>query len=175
MDFTLPEELRMLRETVARFVREELLPLEPIVLERESVRGYSDEPPLAPELEARLQAKAKALGLWGIDVPAEFGGQNLGALAKCVVMEQLKHSIVPFVLAPDSPNLYLLKWSCKGGQIDKYLLPYARGEKNRALPSQSPARDRMSQASRHAPNAGTANGCSMAARCSSAMPSAPTS
>ena len=28
MDFTLPEELRMLRETVARFVREELLPLE---------------------------------------------------------------------------------------------------------------------------------------------------
>ena len=27
MDFTLPEELRMLRDTVARFVREELLPL----------------------------------------------------------------------------------------------------------------------------------------------------
>ena len=26
MDFELPEELRMLRETVARFVREELLP-----------------------------------------------------------------------------------------------------------------------------------------------------
>ena len=28
MDFTLPEELRMLRETVARFVREEILEAE---------------------------------------------------------------------------------------------------------------------------------------------------
>ena len=31
MDFTLPEELRMLRDTVARFVREELIPLKSTV------------------------------------------------------------------------------------------------------------------------------------------------
>ena len=35
MDFTLPEEIRMLRDTVARFVREELIPLEPTVIRRD--------------------------------------------------------------------------------------------------------------------------------------------
>ena len=39
MDFTLPEELRMLRDTVARFTREELLPLEKDVIRREAERG----------------------------------------------------------------------------------------------------------------------------------------
>src|SRR5688572_19672780 len=133
MDFSLPEDVRMMRETVARFVRTELIPHEPMMLQREAARGYSDEPALPPELEAELQAKAKAIGLWGIDVPEEFGGQDLGALAKCVVIEQLKYSIMPFVLPPDSPNLYLLKWACKGKQIDRYLLPYARGEKKSCL------------------------------------------
>lgn len=133
MDFALPEELRMLRDTVARFVREELIPHEPLVLKRESERGYSDAPPLPPELEAGILARAKALGLWGIDVPGEYGGQNLGALAKCIVLEQIKHSIVPFVLPPDSPNLHLLQHTCRGEQIAKYLIPYARGEKKSCI------------------------------------------
>jgi len=133
MDFTLPDELRMLRDTVSRFVREELIPLEPLVLELEAKRGYSDEPPLPAGIEQKLKAKAKEIGLWGIDVPEEYGGQNLGALAKCVVLEELKHSITPFVLPPDSPNLYLLKAACRGEQIEKYLVPYARGEKTSCI------------------------------------------
>jgi (R)-benzylsuccinyl-CoA dehydrogenase len=133
MDFSLPEDARMIRDTVARFVQNELVPHEALMLQREAERGYSDMPALPPELESALQAKAKAIGLWGIDVPEEFGGQNLGALSKCVVIEQLKHSIVPFVLPPDSPNLYMLKWACKGKQIDRYMLPYARGEKKSCL------------------------------------------
>ncbi len=133
MDFSLPEELRMLRDTVARFVREELLPLEPLVLEREASRGYSDEPPLPPDVEARLHATARAIGLWGIDVPEKYGGQALGALAKCVVLEQLKYSIVPLVLRPDSPNLYYLEHACSPEQVDKYLLPYAQGEKTSCI------------------------------------------
>ena len=128
MDFTVPDELRMLRDTVARFVREELVPLEPMVLERESKRGYSDEPALPPDVEASLHDKAREIGLWGIDVPEKYGGQDLGALAKCIVLEQLKYSIVPFVLRPDSPNLYYLERACRGGQIQKYLIPYSKGE-----------------------------------------------
>lgn len=133
MDFALSQEVVMVRDTVARFTQNELIPHEPLVLKRESERGYSDEPPLPPELEAELQAKAKAIGLWGIDVPEEYGGQALGALTKCVVIEQLKNSIVPFVLSPDSPNLYLLNLACNGGQIDKYLLPLVRGEKKACI------------------------------------------
>ena len=36
MDFGLSDEQRMLKDLVARFVREELMPLEGVVLEREA-------------------------------------------------------------------------------------------------------------------------------------------
>jgi (R)-benzylsuccinyl-CoA dehydrogenase len=129
----LPADLKMIREVVAKFVANELRPLEELVLRREAERGMSDTPILPPEVEAGLQKKAREIGLAGIDVPEEFGGQNLGAVTKCAVIEQLKHSIVPFVLPPDSPNLYLLQMLCRGPQIERYLLPYARGEKKSCL------------------------------------------
>lgn len=138
MDFTLPEELRMLRDTVARFVREELLPLERDVIKREAERGLTDAPLIDPDVEKELGRKAKAIGLYGIDVPEEYGGQNLGMLAKAVVIEELKTSIVPFVLPPDSPNLWMLRETCKGEQIQKYLLPYASGEKKSAIAISEP-------------------------------------
>lgn len=138
MDFTLPEELRMLRDTVGRFVREELLPLERDVIRREAERGLTDAPLIDPDVEAELGRKAKAIGLHGIDVPEEYGGQNLGMLAKAVVIEELKTSIVPFVLPPDSPNLWMLRETCKGEQIEKYLLPYASGEKKSAIAISEP-------------------------------------
>jgi (R)-benzylsuccinyl-CoA dehydrogenase len=139
MDFELPQELRMLRETVARFVKEELVPLEPVVIRREAERGLEDVPLIPPEDEARLNAKAKEIGLYGIDVPEEYGGQNLGMLAKAVVIEELKTSIVPFILPPDSPNLWMLRETCKGGQIQKYFVPYATGEKKSAIAITEPA------------------------------------
>ncbi|MGV3627448.1 MAG: acyl-CoA dehydrogenase family protein [Betaproteobacteria bacterium] len=138
MDFTLPEELRMLRDTVARFVREELLPLERDVIKREAERGLTDAPLIDPEVEKELNRKAKAIGLYGIDVPEEYGGQNLGMLAKAVVIEELKTSIVPFVLPPDSPNLWMLRETCRGDQIQKYLLPYASGDKKSAIAISEP-------------------------------------
>ena len=139
MDFTLPEELRMLRETVARFVREELIPLEPTVIRREAERGLTDEPLIPPEAEEKLTRKAKEIGLYGIDVPEEYGGQNMGMLAKAVVIEELKYSIVPFILPPDSPNLWMLKETCRGEQIQKYLIPYASGEKKSAIAITEPS------------------------------------
>jgi (R)-benzylsuccinyl-CoA dehydrogenase len=138
MDFELPEELRMLRETVARFVREELLPLERDVIKREAERGLTDAPLIDPEVEKHLADKAREIGLYGIDVPEEYGGQNMGMLAKAVVIEELKTSIVPFVLPPDSPNLWMLRETCKGDQIQKYLLPYASGDKKSAIAISEP-------------------------------------
>ena len=138
MDFELPEELRMLRETVARFVREELLPLERDVIKREAERGLTDAPLIDPDVEKHLADKAREIGLYGIDVPEEYGGQNMGMLAKAVVIEELKTSIVPFVLPPDSPNLWMLRETCKGEQINKYLLPYASGDKKSAIAISEP-------------------------------------
>ena len=39
MNFELDEEYRMLQDLVARFVREELIPLEPKILAREATTG----------------------------------------------------------------------------------------------------------------------------------------
>lgn len=133
MDFELPESTRMVRDTVMRFVSNELVPHESLIIRREAERGFSDDALIPPELDAQLQRKARDIGLWGIDVPEEFGGQDLGMLTKCVVIEELKRSIVPFVLPPESPNLFMLKELCKGDQVDRYLLPYSRGEKKSCL------------------------------------------
>jgi (R)-benzylsuccinyl-CoA dehydrogenase len=122
MDFALPEEHRLLRQTVARFTREYLLPLEKDVIRREAERGLTDLPLIDPEVEETLNQKAKAIGLYGIDVPEEYGGQNMGMLAKAVVIEELKTSITPYILPPDSPNLFMLKETCRGDQIKKYFI-----------------------------------------------------
>ena len=133
MDFTFSPEDLMIRDTVRRFVRENLVPLEPLVIRREAERGMGDDPILPPEVEADLQARARALGLWGVDAPEAFGGQDLGVLTKSLVIEQLKHSIVPLVLPPDSPNLHYLNACCTEEQKQRYLHPYVRGEKKSCL------------------------------------------
>ena len=133
MDFALPEEHRLLRQTVARFTREYLLPLEKDVIRREAERGLTDLPLIDPEVEETLNQKAKAIGLYGIDVPEEYGGQNMGMLAKAVVIEELKTSITPYILPPDSPNLFMLKETCRGDQIKKYFIRYANGDKKSAI------------------------------------------
>lgn len=135
MDFEIPEETRMLRDLVRRFVERELLPLEPAVLEREA-RG---EPlGLTTEELARLDARCRELGLWGLDVPGELGGAGVGTLAKTVVAEELSRTIVPFVVPPDSPNLHMLLATVNAAQREGYLLPYARGETISAIAISEP-------------------------------------
>jgi alkylation response protein AidB-like acyl-CoA dehydrogenase len=133
MNFELPEDARLIGELTARFVTDELIPIERTVIEREAERGMGGGPLIPPEIELRLNERSKELGLWGIDVAEEFGGHDMGALIKCVVTEQMFYSITPFTLLPDSPNLKFLQECCRGDQIDRYLLPYARGEKKSAL------------------------------------------
>lgn len=133
MDFELGEDLRAIRDTVSAFTQRELMPLEPAVVRNEAARGMEDGPLVDPDVEAHLHRQARAIGLYGIDVPERYGGQALGNLAKCVVIEALKHSIVPFTLAPDSPNLFLLDKLCRGPQIERYLVPYANGTKRSSL------------------------------------------
>src|SRR5262249_34206719 len=65
--FTLPDELRILREQIRRFIREEIIPLEQ--------RLDPDAPGLPPEEWERLASKTKAAGLWGPGgAPPNSGG-----------------------------------------------------------------------------------------------------
>jgi (R)-benzylsuccinyl-CoA dehydrogenase len=127
------EETAMLRKLVRDFTQKELIPLEKTVIEREANRGLGDDPVIPPDIHQRLLQKAKDIGLWGIDVPKEYGGLGLGNYAKAIAVEELSKSIVPFTLPPDAPNLHLLVECCNDKQRERYLLPYARGEKTSNL------------------------------------------
>lgn len=135
MDFELNEEHRMLKDLVARFVRDELIPLEPAVLAREAATG---ECSLLPQEHERLSALSRELGLWGLDAPAEMDGFDLPVTAMVGVNEELGKTITPFELPPDSPNLRMLLNTASEAQRARYLAPYARGETVSAIAISEP-------------------------------------
>ena len=131
MDFELPEELRLLKETVRNFVDRELIPIEMTSMDGASLR---------PEVRAALEAKAKKLGLWHLDVPAEYGGQGLNMLGMVVVWEETARTIAlpprgPGVFGPDIRHVL---FTLNPAQKEKYLFPVLRGERRPRSRSPSP-------------------------------------
>ena len=125
MKFELDEEHRMLADLVQRFVRDELMPLEGAVLEREaSGQGAY----LTPEERQRLDKVSKELGLWSLDAPEDAGGMGMPHVALVAVNEALGSTVATYTLPPDSPNLRMLMTTVNEQQKKAYLEPYARGE-----------------------------------------------
>ena len=133
MDFNVPPELKMIQDITRQFTRENLMPLERVVLEREATRGLEQRPLLTAAEEEGLLEKSRELGLWGLDVPEEFDGNDIGTLGKVLAVEQLAYTWTPFTLPPDAPNLHFLMECCNEDQRERYLLPYVRGEKHSCL------------------------------------------
>ena len=124
MDFRLEEEHQMLQDLVAKFVRDELMPLEARVLEREaSGEGAS----LTSEEKTPIDARARELGLWGLDAPGEVGGSDLPTVAMIGVNLEMGRTVTPYTLPPDSPNLRMLMVAANADQRERYLAPYVQG------------------------------------------------
>lgn len=143
MDFSIPEEYMMLKESMREFVKREMMPLEKTLLERE-LSLWSKPGPLIPEEDhQRLLQKAKELGFWGLEVEEKFGGQGLGMLAKTLVVEEMCKCLVgfsphAFTLPPDAPNLYYLNDCCSEVQREKYYKPYCDGKLDSAMACTEP-------------------------------------
>jgi acyl-CoA dehydrogenase len=135
MPLDMAEEHRMLQDLVAKFVDDELIPLEARILERE-IKG--ERMHLTDAEEAPLLAKAKELGLWALDAPAAVGGADLPNVAMMGVHEELGRTIVPFIFPPDSPNLHMLMAVATPEQKKKYMEPYASGEAKSAMAISEP-------------------------------------
>ncbi|MBV8273271.1 MAG: acyl-CoA dehydrogenase family protein [Cupriavidus sp.] len=135
MNFALDEEHQMLKDLVARFVREQLIPLEAAVLSREAEGGQLS---LLPREQEKLDGLSRELGLWGLDAPVEMGGADLPVTAMVGVNEELGKTITPYDLPPDSPNLRMLLKTADAAQRARYLEPYARGETVSAIAISEP-------------------------------------
>lgn len=132
MDFQLPEDLRMMKETLRRFIDTEVIPIE-----REAYDGHE----MVPEIRARLEARARELGIWMIDVPEDYGGMGLGLLARVLVWEETGRTIAfprrkPWIFGHDASPI-LLRF-LRDDQKEKYLWPCLRGEKYAAFAQTEP-------------------------------------
>lgn len=76
MDFTLPDDVRMIQATVRDYVRDRLVPLT-MQIERDD--AVPDE----------ILQEMKDLGLFSIPFPEEYGGGGFGELGYCVALEAL--------------------------------------------------------------------------------------
>ena len=124
MKLELTEEQDMIIGMVRKFVREEILPLE------------LDLDPDADELERddreRLIEKTKAMGLYGLDIPPEYGGPEIDLVTRTLMAVEM---------AQHRAGLYSPCFGTFGGaglaqlfeatdsQKEKYLYPTLRGEK----------------------------------------------
>ncbi len=75
MDYELPENLRLMRDSARRFVKNELEPISQKVEEEEKV----------PE---SVVQKMREMGFFGLSIPEEYGGMGLGTLGECVMNEE---------------------------------------------------------------------------------------
>ena len=124
MDLELSDEQQMVVETVRRYVHDEIVPLE--------AELDPDADSLAPDDQERLVAKVKAMGLYGMDIPAEYGGPGIDLTTR---------TLVAFEAAQHRAGLYAPCYDTFGGaglaqmfeatddQKERYLHPTLRGEK----------------------------------------------
>lgn len=121
MNFNLPDETKMIQDTVRRFVDIELIPLEQQFPDRANSVDLPDD------IQSQLIQKVEQLGLAAMDAPEEIGGAGLGLLDSCIVTEQVHRStagrgVFAMRFAP------VLNELGTDEQKQKYLLPMVAGE-----------------------------------------------
>jgi acyl-CoA dehydrogenase len=131
MDFELPEELRILKSGLRRFVDNELIPIE---------RQTTDGEALKPEYLERFEQRARDIGIWQLDVPEEYGGGGMPILARAIVWEELSRTIAIPARGEGitGPSARGILYSLTGEMKEKYLLPLLRGEKKSCFAQTEP-------------------------------------
>jgi isovaleryl-CoA dehydrogenase len=123
MDFELTEEQKMLKETVAKFVDRDVIPL----------AAEIDEEERFPEESFKAMAD---MGLFGISIPEEHGGSGADFLSCVLVMEELARGCTSTANTYGSHAVLCTENICRNGndfQRKKYLPDLIGGGKIGAL------------------------------------------
>lgn len=123
MDFALNDEQKMMIDTIRRFIAEELQPLEDAL---ENIGAL-------PDADARrIHAKARELGLYALNMPAELGGGGLSNLDRIICEEQFGHTS-DMLIRRAFGNVYEPLLHCKGEQVERWLKPAVEGTRTCAI------------------------------------------
>ncbi len=125
VDPELPAAIASLRDTLRRFLEDEVLPAE----RREGVR---EEGQASPVLRSWARARSAELGLYRLAQPVDLGGGGLGPLGLVTLYEEIARSqcvLHDCILGGDGGLLRL----ATGPQRERFLLPVLRGELTAAL------------------------------------------
>ncbi|HEY0560920.1 MAG TPA: acyl-CoA dehydrogenase family protein [Frankiaceae bacterium] len=122
IDLTPSDRAESWRARIAAFVDEVVIPSE-----QEAFRRGVDD-----ELRTRLQAAARAAGVWAPQAPAELGGGGFRFDEVAMLLEEAGRSLLgPLALncaAPDEGNIHLLATVASSEQRRRYLEPLVAGE-----------------------------------------------
>ena len=136
MDFSLSPKVDRLRREVRAFVAEEIQPLE------RDRANFDDHENIRPDLLEALRSKAKAAGLWSIQMPEERGGRGLSMAEMAACYEEMGHSIFgPVVFnsaAPDDGNMMVLEKIGSEAQKRDWLQPIVEGRVRSAFAMTEP-------------------------------------
>ncbi len=125
MDFTIPPRVEEFRARIARFVADEILPVE---ADRAAWDAHGN---IALDWLEALREKARAEGLWCLQLKPETGGQGLGKVGMAVCYEAMNRSIFgPVVFnsaAPDDGNMMVLEQAATEAQKARWLAPIVAG------------------------------------------------
>lgn len=137
MDFTITPEIEDYRQRIAQFVARELLPLEA------DRANYDAHENIQVDVLNQMRARAKAEGLWCLQLQKETGGQGLGKVGMAVCYEEMNRSIFgPVVFnsaAPDDGNMQVLEKVGTDKQKAEWLQPIVRGDVRSAFAMTEPA------------------------------------
>ncbi len=137
MDFALSAEIEDLRRRIRAFVASEILPLEA------DPEAYDDHENIRLDLLDELRTKARAQGLWALQMPKERGGQGLPVAGMAACYEEMGRSIFgPVVFnsaAPDDGNMIALEKIGSDEQKARWLQPIVDGEVRSAFVMTEPA------------------------------------
>lgn len=119
----LPEELLTFRSSIRRFVERELMPYEPQL----GPDGLLEE-----SITQKLRERARAAGLWLLDVPEELGGQGLSLLPLAVFWEEVGRTTVASMARDHGifgPMIGPILLGLTEEQRQRYLYPVIKGKK----------------------------------------------
>ncbi|TYR30546.1 acyl-CoA dehydrogenase [Mesorhizobium microcysteis] len=136
MDYTVSPRIEDFRRRIAAFVDTHVLPLEA------DGANYDAHENIRVDLLDHVRAKARAEGLWCLQLKKETGGQDVGKVGMAVCYEAMNRSIFgPAVFnsaAPDDGNMMVLEAVGTDAQKERWLKPIVEGKVRSAFAMTEP-------------------------------------